>query len=215
MRLSRSLRAAAGVALVALASGCTALKRFAYEGFDRDRWQHPARVVETLGIEPGDRIVDLGAGSGYFTFRLADATGEDGIVYAVDTDAGLVGYLRERAAAEGRRNVQAVAVAPDRPRLPAGAIDLVFTCNTYHHLRDRPAYFARLLEALTPGGRVAIIEYRAQGLLAGLFGHSTGEDTIRREMEAAGYRLAASYDFLPRQSFQVFTAASTPPGTDR
>ena len=72
-----------------ITTGCAGLKRCAYEGFDRDDWQAPERVVEVLGIEPGDRIADVGAGGGYFTFRLADAVGAQGLVYAVDVDEGI------------------------------------------------------------------------------------------------------------------------------
>lgn len=196
------------VSLLAALAGCSSLKRFAYEGFGRDEWQQPARVVEALEIEPGDRVADLGAGGGYFTFRLADAVGPEGVVYAVDVDPDMTALLRERAADEGYANVRVVDAAPDDPRLPAGAVDLVFTSNTYHHIPDRVAYFARLEEVLAPGGRVAIVELRDEGFFAGLFGHATNEEKIRREMEAAGYRLTAQHDFLERQSFLIFAPAS-------
>jgi arsenite methyltransferase len=187
---------AVAIGLVWLAAGCTSFKRFAYEGLGRDDWQRPEHVVETLRIEKGARIADLGAGGGYFTFRLADAAGPDGLVWAVDVDPGMVAFVRERSAADGYENVRVVEAAPDDPRLPSGAIDLVFTCNTYHHIPDRVAYFSRLRRALAPGGRVAIVEHRGEGFFARLFGHATGDDVIRREMEAAGYRLDAAHDFL-------------------
>ncbi|MEW6271250.1 MAG: methyltransferase domain-containing protein [Thermodesulfobacteriota bacterium] len=194
--------------MLSLCGGCTSVKRFGYEGFGRDDWQQPARVVETLRIEPGDRVADLGAGGGYFTFRLADAVGPDGVVYGVDVDPGMIAYLRDRAADEGYANVQVVEAASDDARLPAGAIDLLFTCNTYHHIPDQQAYFARAKQALAPGGRVAIVEYRDEGFFATLFGHATGEEAIERDMEAAGYRLEGRYDFLDRQSFLVFVPAA-------
>ena len=82
--------AALAVLLVLLAGGCNKLKRSAYDGFGRDGWQQPDRVIEALALEPGARVADLGAGGGYFTFRLADATGPDGLVYAVDVDPGML-----------------------------------------------------------------------------------------------------------------------------
>ncbi len=212
MSSRHAVRLKALVLLLAVLAGCTSFKRFAYEGFGRDDWQQPARVVEALEIEPGDRVADLGAGGGYFTFRLADATGPEGVVYAVDVDPDMTAFLRERAAAEGYANVRVIDAAPDDPRLPAGGVDLIFTSNTYHHIPDRVAYFARLEEVLAPGGRVAILELRNEGLFSGCFGHGTSEEEIRREMEAAGYRLAARHDFLDRQSFLVFVPASREAG---
>ena len=205
MHLVRKLAALATATSVLTLSACTDLKRFAYEGFGRDDWQQPARVVETLAIAPGSRVADIGAGGGYFTFRLADAVGPDGTVYAIDVDSGMLDYISKRAKKEGRQNVEPVLATADDPGLPEGGVDLIFTSNTYHHLPDRPAYFARLAQGVRDGGRIAIVEYAPKGWFTKLFGHSTPEETIRTEMEQAGYRLVADHDFLDRQSFLVFT----------
>ncbi len=147
----RRLCIAASLALL-LCSGCSGWKRFAYEGFRRDSWQQPDRVIEELGIEPGDYVADLGAGGGYFTFRLAEAVGPGGVVYAVDVDEDMTGHLAERAADEGHRNVEVILGGYDDPRLPDGEVDLLFTSNTYHHIQDRVAYFANLRRDLNPMG---------------------------------------------------------------
>jgi len=105
------------------------------------------------------------------------------------------------------RNVVLVLATPTDPRLPPGAIDLIFTCNTYHHLPDRQLYFASLQRALRPDGRVAIIDYTDEGWMARLFGHATAKETVRQELERAGYRLLQTFEFLPRQHFQMFTVA--------
>ena len=194
--------------LLFIGSGCASWKKWAYEGFGRDRWQQPERVIEVLDIAPGARVADLGAGGGYFTFRLADAVGPTGTVYAIDLDPDMLTYLRERAAREQVRNVEVIEAGADDPHLPADGVDLVFTVNTYHHLADRPAYFARLKPALRPGGRVAILDHNGGGWFGWLFGHSTKPETVRAEMEAAGYRLDRQYDFLDRQGFLVFTPAT-------
>lgn len=200
------------VPLVAFAllfgGGCASWKKFGYEGFGRDRWQQPERVIEVLDIVPGARIADLGAGGGYFTFRLAAATGPDGMVYAIDVDPAMLAYLRERAAERGARNVEVIEAGTDDPRLPDDGVDLLFTCNTYHHLTDRTAYFARLKPSLRPGARVAILDHDGSGVFGWLFGHSTPPETVRSEMEAAGYRLDQQYDFVGRQGFLVFSPAS-------
>jgi len=208
MRARMRLWAPAAFLTLLLGSGCAQYKKFAYEGFGRDRSQQPERVIAALNLEPGDRVADLGAGGGYFTFRLADAVGATGAVYAIDIDPDMVNYLKHRAAADGYRNVEVIEASPDDPRLPTASIDLLFTCNTYHHLADRIAYFARAKSALRAGGRVAIIDLSGAGWFSWLFGHSTAPDTIRTEMEAAGYRLEQQHDFLDEQSFLVFGAAS-------
>jgi ubiquinone/menaquinone biosynthesis C-methylase UbiE len=193
-------------AALCASAGCSDVKRFAYEGVGRDEWQQPARVVETLALRPGDQVADLGAGGGYFTFRLAEAVGPTGRVYAVDVDPGMTQHLAGRARELGVANVEAVLAAEDDPRLPDGALNLVFTCNTYHHLADRTAYFARLQRDLAPEGRVAVIEHAGKGLISGLFGHHTSAETIRSEMEAAGYRLVDAPGFLEKQHFLIFSA---------
>jgi predicted methyltransferase len=199
-------RALLVLALLSLAA-CGPLKRCAYEGVGRDEWQQPGRVIEALQIAPGDRVADLGAGGGYFTFRLADAVGPDGRVYAVDVDADMTKHLEGRATQEGRANVIVVLAEPDDAKLPAGEIDLVFVANTYHHLEDRTEYFERLRPALRGRARVAVVEYRpGTGWLGGP-SHSTAPDVIERELSAAGFRVDARHDFLERQSFLVFTAA--------
>lgn len=203
--------ATVGIAvLVLLAGGCARCKRAAYAGWGRDRWQQPERVVETLGIVSGQRIADLGAGGGYFTFRLAEAVGDSGLVYAVDVDADMTGYLEARVAEEGVPNVEVVLAEYDDPLLPDAGVDLIFTCNTYHHLEDRPAYFARVRRALRPGGRVAIVEYEPRGWLQRVFPHSTPTELIRDEMARAGYRLEGEHDFLDRQSFLIFARGEAP-----
>jgi ubiquinone/menaquinone biosynthesis C-methylase UbiE len=190
---------------VLLTLSCTSLKRCAYEGGNRDGWQEPDRVIAALELAPGARVADLGSGGGYFTFRLAQAVGPQGVVYAVDIDRGLLDYVSEEARRRGLGNIQAVEAAADDPRLPEQGVDLIFTSNTYHHLADRTAYFERAARYLRPGGRIAVVEYTpGTGFFSRLFGHATRPEDIQREMEAAGYRLAAQPDFLSRQSFQVF-----------
>jgi ubiquinone/menaquinone biosynthesis C-methylase UbiE len=195
-------------ALLLLAGGCTRLKRFAYEGFGRDGWQQPDRVIEVLEVASGARVADLGAGGGYFTFRLADAAGPDGKVYAVDVDPGMIEHLRQRALDESRQNVVVVPAEYDDPLLPEAGVDLIFLCNTYHHIEDRSDYFARARRYLRPGGRVAIIDFVPEGWLQKIFPHGTSAGEIRSEMTAAGYRLQREHDFLERQSFLVFARES-------
>jgi arsenite methyltransferase len=185
-----------------LLGGCTAIKVSAYEGFGRDRWQRADAVVAALDVRSGDRIADVGAGSGYFTFRLADATGPNGRVYALDVDRGLVRHVSERARKTGTRHVIALRVDPERPELPE-PVDLVFSCDVYHHLPDRVAYFSALRSRLRAGGRVAIVDFDGRGCM-GTTRHHTDPETLFSEMHRAGYRLVAEHRFLRNQSFLIF-----------
>ncbi len=180
----------------------------AYEGFGRDRWQRPDDVVERLGIRPGDTIADLGAGGGYFTLRLARATGPLGRVYAVESDADMVHYLRALLGRERIANVEVVEASAASSRLPDDGVDVVFTCDAYHHFSDRVAYFARLRRALRPGGRLAVIDHDGTtGIVARWFGHATPLAVMRDELAAAGYRVIETHGGLPGQSFLILSVS--------
>jgi ubiquinone/menaquinone biosynthesis C-methylase UbiE len=208
--MKRATRYTLVVFLVLLLVGIVALapvlRKLDYRQFPaRASWQLPNRVIDALGIEPGTRAADIGAGEGYFTFPLADAVGSGGSVYAVDVDDGVVRDLREAVESRGYDNVEVVLASVDDPNLPDGAIDVVFFCNVYHHIDDRIAYFDALRQDLKPGGRVAIIEVSDRLPIRWLSppGHSTPRAQLRREMESAGYRLVESFDFLPVQDFVI------------
>lgn len=178
-----------------------ALKSAAYSGPRRDRWQQPDRVIEALDVEPGARVADLGAGGGYFTYRLARAVRPQGVVYAVDPDPDMTTRIAARAARKGYTNIQAVAPNGEGPPLPE-PVDLVLVVDAFHHLPVEASYYAALAEQLTPAGRVAIIEALPRWYL---FGHATEPEQIRSVLTEAGYRVATEHDFPPRQSFIVFT----------
>lgn len=187
------------------------LKRQAYgEGPERDAWQQPERVLEALVIQPGQRIADIGAGGGYFTFRFARAVGPAGKVYAVDIDPDMTKLVERMAREQGHANVQTILAEPHDPHLPE-EVDLIFVANTYHHIHNRTDYFRRVRVRLRPGGRLAIVEYSGkENWFARTFGHSTGADAIRAELVAAGYRLVQQYDFLSQQHFLIFGASDLP-----
>jgi ubiquinone/menaquinone biosynthesis C-methylase UbiE len=194
-------------ALALVAGGCGPLKRCAYSGGDRDQWQKPDQVMAELALEPGDRVADLGAGGGYFTFRLADAVGDAGHAYAVDVDREMLDYLATKAKQEGRTNVTVVEAEFQDPKIPE-PVDLILTVNTYHHLENQTAYFSNARRYLRDHGRVAVIELKKGGFFSHFFSHYTDASTIRSQMEAAGYQLAKQLDFLERQSFLIFERAN-------
>ncbi len=189
-------------------SGCSGLTKLDYlHLFSRDGWQRPDRVIESLGLGPGDHVADIGSGEGYFTFKFADVVGPEGRVYAVDVDREVLRRLRQRVEAGGYSNVVVVDAELDDPLLPDGRVDLAFLCNAYHHLENRTPYFDRLRIDLNEGGRVAVVETRNDLLLMKLIGHSehwTPLEVLRGEMLDAHYRPRDSFDFLALQHFEVF-----------
>jgi len=203
LRRSRFFGPAALAAFVLLA-GCTTLKKCAYEGFGRDGWQQPERVMQSLAIKPGERVADLGSGGGYFTFRLSQAVGPTGKVYAVDVDKDMLEDLAGRAKKDGYGNIEKVLAKYDDPSLPE-PVDVIFTSNVYHHIEARTKYFADAARYLRPGGRVAIVDFNGKHWSATFVGHTTPVELIKKEMEEAGYRLESEVDFLDRQSFLVFS----------
>jgi arsenite methyltransferase len=188
-----------------LIASCARLKQFAYEGFNRDSWQQPDKVIAALNLHPGEVVADLGSGGGYFTFKLAREVAPSGKVYAVDVDKDMIELIAKRLKEESGNNVETILATATDPLLPQTGVDLIFTVNTYHHIANRLAYFANVRKYLRPGGRIAIIDLDRRAWLEGLLGHYTPSETIKREMEQAGYALQQQLDFLDRQSFLIFS----------
>ena len=174
----------------------------------RDAWQMPDRIIAALNLKRGQVVADIGAGTGYFTVRLAKAPTTPK-VYGVDIEPKMVSYLRDRATKEGLHNVVAVQAAADTPNLPE-PVDLVLIVDTYHHIGEREAYFRKLAKSLKPGGKVAIIDFRPDWKQGPPAEFHFPPEKIKAEMSAAGYKLATEHDFLPRQQFLIFELADRP-----
>lgn len=197
--------------LFSTAVGCSSGPKIDYGRLitsGRDGWQYPERVIEALEIRPGDRVAEIGAGSGYWLSWLSEAVGPEGRVYLVEVESDLVGRLAKAVAKGGYTNVEVVLGDYDDPRLPKGEIDLALTCLTYHHIEERVAYFRRLGEDLRAGARVVHLDDRPDSPPPISWfqskGHWSEPTEIDREMSEAGYSRTTSFDFLPAQSFQVF-----------
>ena len=166
----------------------------------RDSWQKPHEVVTTLALRPGEIVADIGAGSGYFTRRLARHAAK---VYAVDIDAELLGKARTSSPA----NVTTILATPDDPKLGAASVDTVFICDVLHHIEVRPAYYAKLARALKPGGRIVIVDFYKRPLPVGPPpAMKLTPEQVKKELAAAGFALVESHDFLPHQYFLEFKA---------
>ena len=171
----------------------------------RDEWQKPQALVQALKLTPGTRVADLGAGTGYFSGYLSKSVGNEGTVFAVDTEPNLVVHLRERAEHENTPNVVPILASPDNPRLPAASVDVVLIVDTYHHIDARRTYFRGLQRSLTRDGRVAIIDWHKRDLPVGPPpSHKLAREQVLEEMAAAGYVLVDEPSVLPYQYFLIF-----------
>jgi len=175
----------------------------------RDAWQMPDRVIAALKLAPDAAVADIGAGTGYFSVRLARAVPR-GIVYAVDIEPSMLEHIEKRASRDGLANVTPVRASGTSANLPK-PVDLVLIVDTYHHLPNRVDYFRDLIKMLTSGGRVAIVDFRKDSPAGPPVQFRFDADQIVGEMQKAGYSLAVRHEFLPRQHFLVFTPAPPRP----
>jgi arsenite methyltransferase len=161
------------------------------------------RVIATLGVTPGMRVADLGAGSGVFTIPLAKAVGSQGRVFAVDIDPGLLAIVADKAKAAGVANVQTVVAADVDARIPE-PVDLIFVCDTMHHLPKQAEYTKQFPKLLREGGRVAVIDFAEGHWPSGHEQFTITPSQVDGWMTAAGLRLDRSHDFLATNFFRVY-----------
>lgn len=169
----------------------------------RDAWQKPHEVISALALKSDALVADIGAGTGYFSVRLANMHPR-ATVYAVDVEADMVRYLGERASREGIKNLKPVAGLAEDPRLPE-KVDLALFVDVYHHIERREAYFRRLAGSLKPGARVAVIDFRLDSPEGPPKAARVAPERVKKELAAAGYALEAEHGFLPHQYFLVFS----------
>ncbi|HET8550136.1 MAG TPA: class I SAM-dependent methyltransferase [Bryobacteraceae bacterium] len=168
----------------------------------RDSWQKPDEVLRALNLRIDEIVADLGAGSGYFTRRLARAAGK---VYAVDIDPKLL----EIVSRDALPNVETVLATADDPKLPEAGVDTIFVCDVLHHIEGRPAYYQTLARALRPGGRIVIVDFQKKQLPVGPpVSMKLSDKEVIAEFGAAGFRLVHRHDFLPYQYFLEFTKSN-------
>lgn len=169
-----------------------------FEDPARDAWQKPDRVLELLELKADSRVADIGAATGYFPIRFARAAPK-GVIYGLDIEPTLVNYLNLRAHDEGLTNLISLVCKTDDPGIPE-PVDLVFVCDTYHHIGDRVAYFSRLKKSLRAGGRLAIVDFKKGDFPVGPKDPAKiSPDKVVAELNEAGYRLVKQDDDLPYQ----------------
>jgi predicted methyltransferase len=179
---------------------------WSFEAQDRDRRQKPDEVIKALDLKAGQVVVDLGAGSGYFTWRLAEAVGSEGKAIALEIDSKLVEKVKADAVKRNLPNMEARLVPADDPQLAPNSADVIFLCDTYHHIDNRVVYFSKVRTALRQGGRLVIVDMVRSKKNQD---HSVVREEVIEELQQAGFRLTKEFDFLlPRQYFFIFEAAS-------
>ncbi|HEX7085824.1 MAG TPA: class I SAM-dependent methyltransferase [Vicinamibacterales bacterium] len=177
----------------------------ALEDPKRDAYQKPHEVMQALGIKAGEVIADIGAGSGYFTVRLAHHVGPEGRVYAVDVSPDMLRHLNRRVRDLGLRNVSSILAPPDDPLVPE-PVDRFLIVNVWHHVEDQAGYLAHMKKLLKPGGQVVMIDFHKRELPVGPpEGMKIAKEDLIRQMAAHGFTVAAEHTFLPYQYFLVFT----------
>ena len=165
------------------------LERFEIES--REVYGAREQVLKACAINPGERIADVGAGTGFYSRLFAKKTGWDGWVYSVDIAPNFLQHIATRATADGIENLTTVLGTDVSIRLPPESVDLVFLCDTYHHFESPPQTLASIYRALKPGGRLVLIDFeRIPGVTREfLLGHvRAGKEVFQSEVIAAGFK---------------------------
>ena len=172
----------------------------------RELEEAPDKALEALGPLTGQTVADVGAGSGYFTVRLAARVGKQGRVYANDLQPEMLKMLAARLAREKVPNVTLVPGAVDDVRLPGASIDLVLMVDVYHEFSEPQKMLRSIRAALKPGGRLVLLEYRKEDPEVPIrFEHKMSVAEAKLELESEGFSLSKVDDRLPRQHILIFS----------
>lgn len=180
----------------------TWVKRF--EDPERVKWQKPGEVVKAMDLRSGDVVADIGAGTGYFTRLFAIAVGPEGKAIGLDIEESMVNYMREDAKRLGFNNYEAKVVPTDNAGLAPDSVNVVFLCNTYHHIANRVDYFKALTKGLKEDGRVVMVDFYKDSAIGPPRDHKLSRKVVIQEMTKAGYRMVKSHDLLEHQYFLEF-----------
>ena len=172
---------------------------------EREAEEQPSRVLSALHVKPGDVVADLGAGSGYFTFRLAKLVGDQGKVLAVDIEPKMLNAMRARAAQDHVSNIALILGTETDPKLPANSLDLVLMVDVYHELAYPYEVMAHVRDALKPGGTVVLVEYRAEDPAVNIKEvHKMRAAQMVKEMAVLGLKPIETVESLPQQHLILF-----------
>ena len=169
---------------------------------ERDQWQRPSDVLRALDLREGNTVADLGSGSGYFTLKLAPAVGKQGQVLAVDLRKLSLFFLWTRALLRGQHAVHVILGDEDNPRLPAGSVDAVLICNTYHEFSHPEVILKRVNQSLRAGGRVVVVDRAPRPVVAqnaAENGHEVSLSVVESQLQQTGFEIISHDDhFIDR-----------------
>ena len=175
---------------------------------ERQEFQKPDEVMAALAFKEGERVADIGAGSGYFTIPIAKAVGPSGAVLAIDIRQEMLDFIERRLELEELENVKLMKVEKDDPQLPEGGVDTILMVDTIHYIQERGEYAKKLRAGLTPGGRVVIIDYKPKPWEERPWGPAPQQqfpkEQIDADMAEAGLKPIKEFAFLPEQYFVVY-----------
>lgn len=164
---------------------------------ERDQWQRPAEVLQALDLRPGNVVVDLGSGAGYFALKLAPIVGKQGQVLAVDIRKLSLSFLWVRAHLSQKGNIRVVLSDEYDPHLPSGAVDAVLIANAFHELRDPKVMLGHVARSLRPGGRLVIVDRSPRQSIP--HAHEVEGSSVKTELQEAGFEIVQSQDrFIDR-----------------
>jgi precorrin-6B methylase 2 len=179
------------------------------ERSEREEEEAPDIALNVLQIPKGASVADIGAGSGYITVRLASRVGPTGRVFATDVQPQMLNILGRRLVAQKIANVTLIEGTFDDPKLPPASVDLVLMVDVYHELSQPQAMLRHLRDALKPGGRLVLLEYRKEDPTVPIKPeHKMSVAEAKMEVEAEGYTLSKVDEALPRQHILIFVAKS-------
>ena len=177
------------------------------------------KVIDIIKIMKGNKIADIGSGGGYFTIRFAKLVGDEGHIYAIDTNSEFLKYIKLQADKNDLKNITTIQADKndlknittiqaddDKPKLPKEKLDYIFLRNVYPHIPNRLKYLQILGEGLGKDGKIIIIEHNGSGYLNfnKLFGHYIKPEIIKNEMKKVGYIIDEEHYFITQQSFTIF-----------
>lgn len=169
-----------------------------FESAERDAYQQPEKVLEYLGNIQGKMIMDIGAGSGYFSVKLAEKGAK---VIAADVDDEFQEFLNDRIEKNNLKNIETRKIPYDSPKLKAAEVDMVFIVNVYHHIENRPEYFTKVKKGTKPDGELVIIDfYKSEIPVGPPLSHKLPIDVVVNELKKANYTsFNVNVDLLPYQ----------------
>jgi cyclopropane fatty-acyl-phospholipid synthase-like methyltransferase len=171
----------------------------------RDAWQQPERVVAELALTPAMTVADIGAGTGYFTVRIARAVPQ-GTVIATDLEPDMIRYLDQRAQREGLTNIRAAATPADDPQLAAASVDRILVADVWHHVDGRAAYAGKLAAALRPGGMLVIVDFKLDATRGPPAKFRLAPEAVIAELATAGLTAKVAFELADQY---VITARRT------